>query len=105
MEKSKMHKDRMTMHKQELINDIKTELIKVGATDIALRRNLVVEELDDQFSVVVQYVNMDAITLSNQYIGEQEEVTFEQTDTILLISILEEIENDRFEIIEELSTE
>jgi hypothetical protein len=102
---SKMHKDRMTMHRQEIINDIKTELIKVGARDIALRRNLVVEELDDQFSVVVQYVNMDAITLSNQYIGEQEEVTFEQTDTILLISILEEIENDRFEIIEELSTE
>jgi len=105
MEKSKMHKDRMSISKQEVINDIKTELIKVGATEIALRRNLVVEELDDQFSVVVQYVNMDAITLSNQYIGEQEEVTFEQTDTILLISILEEIENDRFEIIEELSTE
>jgi len=105
MEKSKMHKDRMSISKQEVINDIKTELIKVGARDIALRRNLVVEELDDQFSVVVQYVNMDAITLSNQYIGEQEEVTFEQTDTILLISILEEIENDRFEIIEELSTE
>jgi hypothetical protein len=102
---SKMHKDRMTMHRQEIINDIKTELIKVGARDIALRRNLVVEELDDQFSVVVQYVNMDAITLSNQYIGEQEEVTFEQTDTILLISILEEIENNRIEIIEELSTE
>jgi hypothetical protein len=105
MEKSKMHKDRMTMHKQEIINDIKTELIKIGATEIALRRNLVVEELHDQFSVVVQYVNMDGITLSNQYIGEQEEVTFEQTDTILLISILEEIENNRIEIIEELSTE
>jgi alkyl sulfatase BDS1-like metallo-beta-lactamase superfamily hydrolase len=104
MGKSKMHKDRMATLQQELINDIKTELIKAGATEIALRRNLVVEELDDQFSVVVENVNMNGITLSNPY-AEEEEVTFEETDTILLMSILEEIENDRFEIIEELSTE
>jgi hypothetical protein len=105
MTKSEMYKCIMAKAQQELINTIKTELIKIGARDIALRRNLVVEEVNNQFSVVVQYVNMDGITLYNQYIGEQKEVTFEETDTILLISILEEIENNQIEIVEELSTE
>ena len=105
MTKSKMHKDIMATLQQEIINDIRTKLTRIGAMEISLRKTLVFKGFHDQFSIVVQYVNMDGITLSNQYIGEQKEVTFEETSIILLIRILEEIENNPITIVEELSTE
>ena len=48
---------------------------------------------------------MYGITLVNPYNDDQEDISFEDAQTPVLISILEEIENDRFEITEELSAE
>ncbi len=104
MDKSKMHKERMSIFKQEIINDIKTELIRKNAVEISLDRKIKVEEHDDQFSLEIDFINMDEITLVNPYNDDREGISFEDAQTPVLISILEEIENDRFEITEELST-
>ncbi len=105
MEKSKMHKDRISISKQEIINDIKTELIKKNAVEISLNKKLQVEERVDHFSLEIDIVDMYGITLVNPYNDDQEDISFEDAQIPVLISILEEIENDRFEITEELSAE
>ena len=105
MKKSKMHKDRMSISKQEVINDIKTELIRKNAVEVSLDRKLQVEERVDHFSLEVDIIDMYGITLVNPYNDDQEDISFEDAQIPILVSILEEIENDRFEIIEKLSTE
>jgi hypothetical protein len=104
MDKSKMHKDRISISKQEIINDIKAELIKKNAVEISLNKKLQIEERVDHFSLEVDIIDMYGITLVNPYNDDQEDISFEDAQTPVLISILEEIENDRFEITEKLST-
>jgi hypothetical protein len=102
-------KMKMKLKTDEMIRDIKQELALRGAREVSLKRNIVYEELDDQFSVLIERINMSGVVIHNPYEERDFELSFEELQEEmgfnLLIVLLDEIQSGRFEIYEELSEE
>ena len=87
--------------KNEIISDIRLELSKNNASEVELTRSIVIEEIDDQFSNTVERITDSGIISSL----ESEVTDFKELSTDMLITILKELESNRFEVIEDLETE
>ena len=99
--KTDTHQQKSENLKNEIISDIRLELSKNNASEVELTRSIVIEEIDDQFSNIVERITNSGIISSL----ESEVTDFKELSTDMLITILKELESNRFEVIEDLETE
>lgn len=99
--KTDTHQQKSENIKNEVISDIRLELSKNNASEVELTRSIVIEEIDDQFSNTVERITNSGIISSL----ESEVTDFKELSTDMLITILKELESNRFEVIEDLETE
>lgn len=99
--KTDTHQQKSENLKNEIISDIRLELSKNNASEVELTRSIVIEEIDDQFSNTVERITNSGIISSL----ESEVTDFKELSTDMLITILKELESNRFEVIEDLETE
>lgn len=99
--KADTHQQKSENLKNEIISDIRLELSKNNASEVELTRSIVIEEIDDQFSNTVERITNSGIISSL----ESEVTDFKELSTDMLITILKELESNRFEVIEDLETE
>ncbi len=99
--KHEQYIERIKLLREELSNDIKTELLKNGADEVNLNQGILHQFVDDQFSEVISTIKSNgAVVVDTGMDGYT--MKFSELSTDQLICVLEAVEKNEFEIIEEV---
>ena len=103
MNKAQTHNIRIVNHRQEIIEDIKTEMISNNAQELNLHSGIIFNYIDDQMNEVIGGVTLDERVFIDSG-HDMDTVSLQDLSTDQLICLLEMIENKEFEV-EELIEE
>ena len=103
MNKAQVHNIRIVSHRQEIIEDIKTEMISNNAQELNLHSGIIFNYIDDQMNEVIGGVTLDERVFIDSG-HDMDTVSLQDLSTDQLICLLEMIENKEFEV-EELIEE
>jgi hypothetical protein len=101
--KHEYHNQRIVNHRQEIIEDIKIEMISNNAQEINLHSGIIFNYIDDQTNEVIGGVTLDEKVFIDSG-HDMDTVSLQDLSTDQLICLLEVIENKEFEV-EELIEE
>ena len=101
--KHEYHNQRIVNHRQEIIEDIKIEMISNNAQEINLHSGIIFNYIDDQTNEVIGGVTLDEKVFIDSG-HDMDTVSLQDLSTDQLICLLEVIENKEFEV-EELVEE
>jgi hypothetical protein len=104
MKKHEFYTDRIKLLREELIKDISTEMIRRGAEEINLHSGIIFNYIDDQMNEVISTIRLNGTVVIDTGVSA-DDISFKELSTDQLITILEMIEKDEFEIVEELTKE
>jgi hypothetical protein len=97
MTKAEGHQLRIKIQRDELIKDIKTEMLRSGAQQIELHNPIIFTYIDDQTNEVISAITLDErVFLDSGY--DMDVVSLQDLSTDQLIALLEIIELEQFEI-------
>lgn len=97
MTKAEGHQLRIKIQRDELIKDIKTEMLRSGAQQIELHNPIIFSYIDDQTNEVISGITLDErVFLDSGY--DMDVVSLQDLSTDQLIALLEIIELEQFEI-------
>ena len=97
MTKAEGHQLRIKIQRDELIKDIKTEMLRNGAQQIDLHNPIIFTYIDDQSNEVISSITLDErVFIDSGY--DIDVVSLQDLSTDQLIALLEIIELEQFEI-------
>ena len=97
MTKAEGHQLRIKIQRDELIKDIKTEMLRNGAQQIDLHNPIIFSYIDDQTNEVISSITLDErVFIDSGY--DMDVVSLQDLSTDQLIALLEIIELEQFEI-------
>ena len=97
MTKAEGHQLRIKIQRDELIKDIKTEMLRSGAQQIELHNPIIFSYIVDQTNEVISAITLDErVFLDSGY--DMDVVSLQDLSTDQLIALLEIIELEQFEI-------
>ena len=97
MTKAEGHQLRIKIQRDELIKDIKTEMLRNGAQQIDLHNPIIFTYIDDQSNEVISSITLDErVFIDSGY--DMDVVSLQDLSTDQLIALLEIIELEQFEI-------
>lgn len=97
MTKAEGHQLRIKIQRDELIKDIKTEMLRNGAQQIDLHNPIIFSYIDDQSNEVISSITLDErVFIDSGY--DMDVVSLQDLSTDQLIALLEIIELEQFEI-------
>jgi len=103
MSKSKVHKERIIGQKEEIIQDIVSEMVSNNAEEISLKKAIVYSQIDEFTNEVIRKITLNKrVSIGWEQINYN--VSMQDLSTEQLNCILEELENKRFDV-EELIEE
>lgn len=101
-EKAYRHGLRIKLHREEIIEDIKTEMILNNAKIIDLHNGIMYNYINDQSSDIISGIALDErVFIDNDY--DTDVVSLQDLSTDQLIGVLEMIEEKLFDIDELLN--
>jgi hypothetical protein len=83
--------------REEIISDIKIEMVANKAQQIDLHEGIIFNYIDDQTNEVIASINLDERVFIDSF-GDMDVVSLQDLSTDQLIAILEMIEMGKFEI-------
>jgi hypothetical protein len=83
--------------REEIISDIKIEMVANKAQQIDLDEGIIFNYIDDQTNEVIASINLDERVFIDSF-GDMDVVSLQDLSTDQLIAILEMIEMGKFEI-------
>ena len=95
--KHEYHNQRIVNHRQEIIEDIKTEMISNNAQEINLHNGIIFNYIDDQMNEVIGGVTLDERVFIDSGI-DMDTVSLQDLSTDQLICLLQMIEEKEFEV-------
>lgn len=101
--KHEYHNQRIVNHRQEIIEDIKYEMIRKNAQEINLHNGIIFNYIDDQMNEVIAGVTLDERVFIDSGV-DMDTISLQDLSTDQLICVLQMIEEDSFEV-EELIEE
>ena len=97
MNKAQIHNKRIVDHRQEIIEDIKTEMIVNNAQQINLHNGIIFNYIDDQMNEVIGGATLDEKVFIDSG-HDMDTVSMQDLSTDQLICLLEMVENKEFEV-------
>lgn len=101
--KTKQHEERIQLHRKEIIEDIKTEMIKHNAQEVRLNTPIIHNYIDDQMNEVIGGVTLDERVFIDSG-HDTDTASLQDLSTDQLICLLDILENKQFDIEEEIQT-
>ena len=95
--KHEFHNQRIVNHRQEIIEDIKTEMISKNAQEINLHSGIIFNYIDDQMNEVIAGATLDERVFIDSG-SDMDTVSMQDLSTDQLICLLKMIEEDEFEV-------
>lgn len=99
--KHEQYINRIKLLREELSNDIKTELFKNNAVEVNLNQGILHQYVDDQFSEVISTIKTNGTVVVDTGMDSYT-MNFSELSTDQLICVLEAVEKNEFEVIEEV---
>ena len=96
-DKANRHYLRIMAQREEIISDIKIEMVANKAQQIDLDEGIIFNYIDDQTNEVIASINLDERVFIDSF-GDMDVVSLQDLSTDQLIAILEMIEMGKFEI-------
>jgi hypothetical protein len=84
--------------KADVINQIKSDLIKEQASEIQLHHGIIFQHIDDQFSEIIKRVNIEVGNVSVDTGDDYYSVQFNNLTLDQLLSILCEVEQGNYDV-------
>lgn len=103
MNKAQVHNIRIVSHRQEIIEDIKIEMISNNAQELNLHSGIIFNYIDDQTNEVIGGVTLDERVFIDSG-HDMDTISLQDLSTDQLICLLRMIEEKEFEV-EELLEE
>ena len=101
MKKAIRFEEEMANTRSAIVETILEHLEAAKAKEVELTgASIVVQEIDDQFSQTIDRVSDEGVTVQISY-GEEENWNFEDLPNNYLISVLEKLETNEFEVYED----
>jgi hypothetical protein len=101
--KHEYHNQRIVNHRQEIIEDIKIEMISNNAQEINLHNGIIFNYIDDQMHEVIGGVTLDERVFIDSDNG-MDTISLQDLSTDQLICVLQMIEEKRFGVEEMFET-
>jgi hypothetical protein len=95
--KHEYHNQRIVNHRQEIIEDIKTEMIRNNAQEINLHNGIIFNYIDDQMNEVIGGVTLDERVFIDSGV-DMDTISLQDLSTDQLICVLQMIEEKDFEV-------
>lgn len=95
--KHEYHNQRIVNHRQEIIEDIKTEMIINNAQEINLHNGIIFNYIDDQMNEVIAGVTLDERVFIDSGV-DMDTISLQDLSTDQLICVLQMIEEKEFEV-------
>ena len=95
--KHEYHNQRIVNHRQEIIEDIKTEMIRNNAQEINLHNGIIFNYIDDQMNEVIAGVTLDERVFIDSGV-DMDTISLQDLSTDQLICVLQMIEEKEFEV-------
>jgi len=95
--KHEYHNQRIVNHRQEIIEDIKTEMIINNAQEINLHNGIIFNYIDDQMNEVIGGVTLDERVFIDSGV-DMDTISLQDLSTDQLICVLQMIEEKEFEV-------
>lgn len=95
--KHEYHNQRIVNHRQEIIEDIKTEMIRNNAQEINLHNGIIFNYIDDQMNEVIGGVTLDERVFIDSGV-DMDTISLQDLSTDQLICLLQMIEEKEFEV-------
>ena len=95
--KHEYHNQRIVNHRQEIIEDIKTEMIINNAQEINLHNGIIFNYIDDQMNEVIGGVTLDERVFIDSGV-DMDTISLQDLSTDQLICLLQMIEEKEFEV-------
>ena len=99
MNKAQIHNKRIVDHRQEIIEDIKTEMISNNAQELNLHSGIIFNYIDDQMNEVIGGVTLDERVFIDSG-HDMDTISLQDLSTDQLICLLRMIEEKEFEVVE-----
>jgi hypothetical protein len=95
--KHEYHNQRIVNHRQEIIEDIKNEMIRNNAQEINLHNGIIFNYIDDQMNEVIGGVTLDERVFIDSGV-DMDTISLQDLSTDQLICVLQMIEEKDFEV-------
>jgi hypothetical protein len=95
--KHEYHNQRIVNHRQEIIEDIKTQMILNNAQEINLHNGIIFNYIDDQMNEVIGGVTLDERVFIDSGV-DMDTISLQDLSTDQLICVLQMIEEKEFEV-------
>jgi hypothetical protein len=95
--KHEYHNQRIVNHRQEIIEDIKIEMISNNAQQINLKNGIIFNYIDEQTNDVIGGITLDELVFIDSD-TDMDTVSLQDLSTDQLICVLQMIEEKRFEV-------
>lgn len=95
--KHEYHNQRIVNHRQEIIEDIKTQMILNNAQEINLHNGIIFNYIDDQMNEVIAGVTLDERVFIDSGV-DMDTISLQDLSTDQLICVLQMIEEKEFEV-------
>jgi hypothetical protein len=95
--KHEYHNQRIVNHRQEIIEDIKIEMISNNAQQINLKNGIIFNYIDEQTNDVIGGITLDELVFIDSD-TDMDTVSLQDLSTDQLICVLQMIEEKQFEV-------